>query len=143
MGLYLGYFALVLIGVLFCFWILKINGEGSARLVYKKNYIIEGMTDKKKEKRLEKFDKSIDKALKKRQKALDKLNEEIDIDKYKEKLEELQGIEKEIFKKTFYESIIQSNNFGPTEVMATLQNAIKAAPLGATTFLSEESSTII
>jgi len=143
MVLYLGYFALVLIGIYFTFGFLKISGEGLARLGYENNYIIEGMTDKKQEKRLEKFDKNIDKVLKKRQKDLDNLNEEIDIDEYKEKLEELQGIEKEIFKKSFYSLIVRSKDFNPNDVVGSLQMAASAAPLGAITFLSEESSSII
>ena len=143
MVLYLGYFALVLIGIYFTFGFLKISGEGLARLGYENNYIIEGMSDKNQEKRLEKFDKNIDKVLKKRQKDLDKLNEEIDIDEYKEKLEELQGIEKEIFKKTFYSMIVNSKDFTPNDVAGSLQMAAVAAPLGAITFLSEESSSII
>ena len=143
MVLYLGYFALVLIGIYFTFGFLKISGEGLARLGYENNYIIEGMTDKKQEKRLEKFDKNIDKVLKKRQKDLDKLDEEIDIDEYKEKLEELQGIEKEIFKKSFYSLIVRSKDFNPNDVVGSLQMAASAAPLGATTFLSEESSSIV
>ena len=143
MVLYLGYFALVLIGIYFTFGFLKISGEGLARLGYENNYIIEGMSDKKQEKRLEKFDKNIDKVLKKRQKDLDNLNEEIDIDEYKEKLEELQGIEKEIFKKSFYSLIVRSKDFNPNDVVGSLQMAASAAPLGATTFLSEESSSIV
>jgi hypothetical protein len=143
MVLYLGYFALVLIGIYFVFGFLKISGEGLARLGYENNYIIEGMSDKNQEKRLEKFDKNIDKVLKKRQKDLDKLDEEIDIDEYKEKLEELQGIEKEIFKKTFYSMIVTSKDFTPQDVGGVLQTATMAAPLGAITFLSEESSSIV
>jgi len=143
MVLYLGYFALVLIGIYFTFGFLKISGEGLARLGYENNYIIEGMSDKKQEKRLEKFDKNIDKVLKKRQKDLDNLNEEIDIDEYKEKLEELQGIEKEIFKKSFYSLIVRSKDFNPNDVVGSLQMAASAAPLGAITFLSEESSSIV
>tara|TARA_B110000208_G_scaffold64234_1_gene83363 strand:+ start:677 stop:1123 length:447 start_codon:yes stop_codon:yes gene_type:complete len=143
MVLYLGYFALVLIGIYFTFGFLKISGEGLASLGYENNYIIEGMTDKNQEKRLENFDKNIDKFLKKRQKDLDKLNEEIDIDEYKEKLEELQGIEKEILKKTFYSLIVTSKDFNPNDVVGSLQMAATAAPLGATTFLSEESSSIV
>lgn len=143
MVLYLGYFALVLIGIYFTFGFLKISGEGLASLGYENNYIIEGMTDKTQEKRLEKFDKNIDKVLKKRQKDLDKLDEEIDIDEYKEKLEELQGIEKEIFKKTFYSTIVTSKDFNPQDVGHVLQVAVMAAPLGAMTFLSEESTSIV
>ena len=143
MVLYLGYFALILIGIYFTFGFLKISGEGLASLGYENNYIIEGMTDKKQEKRLEKFDKNIDKVLKKRQKELDNLNEEIDIDEYKEKLEELQGIEKEIFKKTFYSMMAQMKDFSPNEIASSLQIAAVSAPLGAITFLSEESSSIV
>ena len=111
MVLYLGYFALVLIGIYFTFGFLKISGEGLASLGYENNYIIEGMTDKDQEKRLEKFDKNIAQVLKKKQKELDKLEEDIDIDEYKEKLEELQGIEKEIFKKSFYSILVKSKDF--------------------------------
>ena len=143
MVLYLGYFALVLIGIYFTFGFLKISGEGLASLGYENNYIIEGMTDKDQEKRLEKFDKNIDKVLKKKQKELDKLEEDIDIDEYKEKLEELQGIEKEIFKKSFYSILVKSKDFNPNDIYGSLGQAMSKAPLGALTFISEKFSTII
>ena len=143
MVLYLGYAALVLIGIYFTFGFLKISGEGLASLGYENNYIIEGMTDKDQEKRMKTFDKNIDKALKNKQKELDKLEEEIDIADYKEKLEELQGIEKEIFKKTFYSILVRSKDFNPNDIFGSLQVAMSKAPLGALTFVSEEFSSVI
>ena len=143
MVLYLGYFALVLIGIYFVFGFLKISGEGLASMGYENNYIIEGMTDKDQEKILEKFDKNIDKVLKKRQKDLDKLNEEIDIGEYKEKLEELQRIEKEIFKKTFYSILVKGKNFNQNDIYGSLGQAMSKAPLGALSFVSEETSSIV
>ena len=143
MVLYLGYFALVLIGIYFTFGFLKISGEGLASLGYENNYIIEGMTDKEQEKRLEKFDKNIDKVLKNRQKELDKLEEDIDTEEYKGKLEELQGIEKEIFQKTFYSLLVKSKDFNPNDIYGSLGQAMSKAPLGALSFVSEEVSSII
>ena len=49
MVLYLGYAALVLIGLYFTFGILKISGEGLAKLGYPNNFIREGFSDKQKE----------------------------------------------------------------------------------------------
>ena len=49
MVLYLGYAALVLIGLYFTVGILKISGEGLAKLGYPNNFIREGFSDKQKE----------------------------------------------------------------------------------------------
>ena len=135
MVLYLGYFSLILIGIYFTFGFLKISGEGLASLGYENNYIIEGMTDKAKEKLSKTFGKNIDKRIKNQQKKLDDLD--IDIDDYKEKLEELKKIEKELFKKTFYSLIVSSKGIGANEIVGSLQLAAVIAPLGALTFLSE------
>jgi hypothetical protein len=47
MVLYLGYCALILIGIYFTFGILKISGEGLASLGYPDNYIKEAMDEGK------------------------------------------------------------------------------------------------
>ena len=107
----LGYLSLILLAVYFVTGLLKIGGEGLSKLGYPNNFIREGFSDKDKEKRLEKFDKNIDKVLKNKQKELDKLDEEIDIDEYSEKIEELQGIEKEIFWLGNFCWYIIGNNF--------------------------------
>ena len=52
MVLYLGYAALALIGIYFTFGILKISGEGLAKLGYPNNFIREGFSDKQKEEKL-------------------------------------------------------------------------------------------
>ncbi len=52
MVLYLGYAALVLIGLYFTVGILKISGEGLAKLGYPNNFIREGFSDKQKEEKV-------------------------------------------------------------------------------------------
>ena len=65
------------------------------------------------------------------------------IDIYKEELEELPGIEKELFKKTFYSILVKSKGFCPHEISGSLQQAITVTQIGALTFLSEEATSII
>ena len=70
MVLYLGYAALVLIGLYFTFGILKISGEGLAKLGYPNNFIREGFSEKEEEI----FQKKVDKILKQRD-AFEKMDE--------------------------------------------------------------------
>ena len=70
MVLYLGYAALALIGLYFTVGILKISGEGLAKLGYPNNFIREGFSEKAEEV----FQKKIDKILKQRE-ALEKMDE--------------------------------------------------------------------
>jgi len=60
------------------------------------------------------------------------------IDIYKEELEELPGIEKELFKKTFYSILVKSKGFCPHEISGSLQQAITVTQIGALTFISKE-----
>lgn len=70
MVLYLGYAALALIGLYFTVGILKISGEGLAKLGYPNNFIREGFSEKTEEV----FQKKIDKILKQRE-AFEKMDE--------------------------------------------------------------------
>mgnify|MGYP001463039347 FL=1 len=70
MVLYLGYAALALIGLYFTVGILKISGEGLAKLGYPNNFIREGFSEKTEEV----FQKKIDKILKQRE-SFEKMDE--------------------------------------------------------------------
>ena len=70
MVLYLGYAALALIGLYFTVGILKISGEGLAKLGYPNNFIREGFSEKTEEV----FQKKIDKILKQRE-TFEKMDE--------------------------------------------------------------------
>ena len=70
MVLYLGYAALALIGLYFTVGILKISGEGLAKLGYPNNFIREGFSEKTEEI----FQKKIDKILKQRE-TFEKMDE--------------------------------------------------------------------
>ena len=70
MVLYLGYAALVLIALYFTVGILKISGEGLAKLGYPNNFIREGFSEKTEEV----FQKKIDKILKQRE-SFEKMDE--------------------------------------------------------------------
>ena len=75
MVLYLGYAALVLIGLYFIFGILQISGEGLAKLGYPNNFIREGFSDTEQE--------DFEKKAKGRLKAMDVLNKMTDENKKK------------------------------------------------------------
>ena len=70
MVLYLGYAALALIGLYFTVGILKISGEGLAKLGYPNNFIREGFSEKTEEV----FQKKIDKIIKQRE-SFEKMDE--------------------------------------------------------------------
>ena len=90
MVLYLGYFALILIGIYFTFGFLKISGEGLASLGYENNFIQEGFSDKdldKKEKKIKKLLKNkefLETQISKNEEQIDAIN---DIPEYQEMLE--------------------------------------------------------
>jgi len=90
MVLYLGYFALFLIGIYFTFGFLKISGEGLASLGYENNFIQEGFSDKdldKKEKKIRKLLKNnefLKTQISKNEEQIDAIN---DIPEYQEMLE--------------------------------------------------------
>ena len=73
MVLYLGYAALVLIGLYFTVGILKISGEGLAKLGYPNNFIREGFSDKQKEEKL-KYIKRGNEQMKGAEKWMDKFS---------------------------------------------------------------------
>ena len=76
MVLYLGYAALVLIGLYFTVGILKISGEGLAKLGYPNNFIREGFSDKQKEEKL-KYIKRGNEQMKGAEKWMDKLKDQL------------------------------------------------------------------
>ena len=76
MVLYLGYAALVLIGLYFTVGILKISGEGLAKLGYPNNFIREGFSDKQKEEKL-KYIKRGNEQMKSNEKHMDLLKDQL------------------------------------------------------------------
>ena len=74
MVLYLGYAALALIGLYFTVGILKISGEGLAKLGYPNNFIREGFSDKEKEEKL-KYIKRGNEQMEKAEEHMDKMKD--------------------------------------------------------------------
>ena len=108
MVLYLGYAALVLIGLYFTVGILKISGEGLAKLGYPNNFIQEGFSDKQKEEKL--------KNIKKDSEQMKAMNEHIS--KLKDQLNTVNDMPE-------YEELIDSyKNYIDVVIRITLQNAL-------------------
>tara|TARA_B100002051_G_scaffold119662_1_gene114024 strand:+ start:236 stop:664 length:429 start_codon:yes stop_codon:yes gene_type:complete len=108
MVLYLGYAALVLIGLYFTVGILKISGEGLAKLGYPNNFIQEGFSDKQKEEKLKK--------IKKDSEQMKAMNEHIS--KLKDQLNTVNDMPE-------YEELIDSyKNYIDVVIRITLQNAL-------------------
>ncbi len=108
MVLYLGYAALVLIGLYFTVGILKISGEGLAKLGYPNNFIREGFSDKQKEEK--------EKKIKKQAEQMKGMDEHID--KMKDMLNTVNDMPE-------YEELIDSyRNYIDLLLRSTLQNAL-------------------
>ena len=108
MVLYLGYAALVLIGLYFTVGILKISGEGLAKLGYPNNFIREGFSDKQKEEKL--------KNIKKDSEQMKAMNEHIS--KLKDQLNTVNDMPE-------YEELIDGyRNYLDVVIRITLQNAL-------------------
>ena len=108
MVLYLGYAALALIGLYFTFGILKISGEGLAKLGYPNNFIREGFSDKEKEEK-EKYIKRGNENMKNAEEMMDKL---------KDNLNTVNDMPE-------YDQMINSyRNYVDVLLRATLQNAL-------------------
>ena len=108
MVLYLGYAALVLIGLYFTVGILKISGEGLAKLGYPNNFIREGFSDKQKEEKL--------KNIKRGNEQLKGMDKNISI--LKDQLNTVNDIPE-------YEELIDSyRNYLDVVIRITLQNAL-------------------
>mgnify|MGYP004289541679 CR=1 FL=1 len=96
MVLYLGYAALALIGIYFTFGILKVSGEGLAKLGYENNFIREGFNEREEKEMQEKLEKKV-KQGEQTQKFIDDIKDRMnavnDMDEYGEVVE----IEKNTF----------------------------------------------
>jgi hypothetical protein len=153
MVMYLGYLAIILLGIYFTVGFLRIGGEGLASLGY--SSIIEGMTDEESSERQrlasekyacsmqDKFEKNINKTIETKQKALDKLNLEMEDGDYTDKLQELQSIDKEIFAKTVMKGLSKGKNFDTSEVVGAIYQAAMLAPLGAFSYISDKAESAL
>jgi hypothetical protein len=142
MVMYLGYLAIILLGIYFTVGFLRIGGEGLASLGY--SNIIEGMTDEGLSCTIqEKFEKNINKTIETKQKALDKLNLEMEDGEYTDKLQELQSIDKEIFAKTVMKGLSKGKNFDTSEVVGAIYQAAMLAPLGALSYISDKAESAL
>ena len=96
MVLYLGYAALALIGIYFTFGILKVSGEGLAKLGYEDNFIREGFNEREEKEMQQKLEKKV-KQGEQTQKFIDDIKDRMnavnDMDEYGEVVE----IEKNTF----------------------------------------------
>jgi hypothetical protein len=143
MVMYLGYLAIILLGIYFTVGFLKISGEGLASLGYN-NPMIEGMTDKDQACTIqENFEKNINKAIEAKQKALDKLNLEMEDGDYTDKLQELQSIDKELFVKSVVQGLSKGKNFDVGEIFGAIQQAAVTAPLGAFSYISDKAESTL
>jgi hypothetical protein len=119
----LGYVALFSIALYFVFGLLKISGQGLSSMGLTDD-IIEGMTDKAKEKSMGKIDKIIEK----KQKELEKMQEDFDPDEFSDKISELMAIEKKLARHKFIEILAKD---GPSSAMQAIQASATYHPLGA------------
>ena len=119
----LGYVALFSIALYFVFGLLKISGQGLSSMGLTDD-IIEGMTDKAKEKSMGKIDKLIEK----KQKELEKMQEDFDPDEFSDKISELMAIEKKLARHKFIEILAK---LGPSSAIQGMQGAAMQHPLGA------------
>lgn len=113
MVLYLGYAALALIGIYFTFGILKISGEGLAKLGYPNNFIQEGFSDKEEKK----IEKNVEKKLKeveREAKGLDNLKEWVnnvnDVPGYGELVEGMKNQMDTIVRYYMANAVLSKNN---------------------------------
>lgn len=133
MVLYLGYFALILIGIYFTFGFLKISGEGLASLGYENNFIQEGFSDKdldKKEKKIRKLLKNkefLETQISKNEEQIDAIN---DIPEYQELLETYRNFCESTIKLHVQNQMIDGKLFGaPAEGKLVGFNAVLASGL--------------
>jgi hypothetical protein len=119
----LGYVALFSIALYFVFGLLKISGQGLSSIGLTGD-IIEGMSDKKKEKSLNRIDKLIEK----KEKELEKMQEDFDPEEFSDKISELMAIEKKLARYKFMEILAKD---GPQAAGAAIQHAAIYYPLGA------------
>jgi len=119
----LGYIALFCIALYFVFGLLKISGQGLSSMGLEGD-IIEGMSDKKKEKALDKLDKIIEK----KKKELEKKQEDFDPDEFSDKISELMDIDKKLARQQFIEVIAKD---GVSSAIPAIQTAATYYPLGA------------
>jgi len=119
----LGYIALFCIALYFVFGLLKISGQGLSSMGLTGD-IIEGMSDKKKEKSLNRIDKLIEK----KEKELEKMQEDFDPEEFSDKISELMAIEKKLARYKFMEILAKD---GPQAAGAAIQHAAVSYPLGA------------
>ena len=133
MVLYLGYFALILIGIYFTFGFLKISGEGLASLGYENNFIQEGFSDKdldKKEKKIRKLLKNkefLETQISKNEEQIDAIN---DIPEYQEMLETYRNFCESTIKLHVQNQLIDGKLFAvPAEGKLVGFNAVLASGL--------------
>ena len=133
MVLYLGYFALILIGIYFTFGFLKISGEGLASLGYENNFIQEGFSDKdldKKEKKIKKLLKNkefLETQISKNEEQIDAIN---DIPEYQEMLETYRNFCESTIKLHVQNQLIDGKLFAvPAEGKLVGFNAVLASGL--------------
>ena len=108
MVLYLGYAALVLIGLYFTVGILKISGEGLAKLGYPNNFIREGFSDKQKEEK--------EKTIKKHAEQMKSMDKHLD---------QMKDILNTVNDMPEYEELIDGyRNYLDVVIRITLQNAL-------------------
>tara|TARA_B110000208_G_scaffold133595_1_gene161699 strand:+ start:175 stop:600 length:426 start_codon:yes stop_codon:yes gene_type:complete len=118
----LGYVALFSIALYFVFGLLKISGQGLSSMGLTDD-IIEGMTDKAKEKSMGKIDKLIEK----KQKELEKMQEDFDPDEFSDKISELMDIEKKLARHKFIEILAKDGAPGARDAIDAITSS---HPLG-------------
>ena len=140
----LGVVTLFIFAIYFAYAVLKGSGEGLHEIFNNRN-IIEGMTERQQEKKYEKFVNNIDKEIEKKKKMLDDINKkngELTND-YKDKLQELADVEKEIFVKLFITHLGNATVRNTKTVPDAFGAAAVAAPLGCLSYLSDKTATIL
>ena len=131
MVLYLGYAALALIGLYFTVGILKISGEGLAKLGYENNFIQEGFSDKQEEafgkkiKNILKGKKDNDVFDEKRRDEIDGIN---DLDGYDEVVEMMkQNVDTQI--RSMLQQAILNNGINDEKTMKPIRDYKQIADL--------------
>jgi len=140
----LGVATLFIFAIYFAYAVLKGSGEGVQQLLGSVN-VIEGMTERQKEKKYEKFIKNIDKEIEKRKKKLNEIDKENGdlTDDYKDKLQELADVEKEIFVKMFITHLGNATVRDTGTVTESFAIAAQTAPLGCLSYISDKTATIL
>lgn len=143
----LGVITLFIFAIYFAYAVLKGSGEGVQQLLGSAN-VIEGMTERQKEKKYDKFIKNIDKEIEKKKKTLNDIDKENGdlTDDYKDKLQELADVEKEIFIKMFITNLgnatVRDGIIG-NDVTNALAAAGQTAPLGCLSYISDKTATLL